>query len=71
MTPRALLLSGLGLLLLSLLLRLVAGGVVVVWADGVLSLVGSGLVVSAALVSALQAPTVSRRPAEPGVDHYR
>jgi hypothetical protein len=78
MTPLRLLLAGLGLLLLSLLvvLGLFSGpptgtpGVTPVqaWCTQVLTLVGSGLVVAAGLVSAL-APRPAPAP-EPAVDHY-
>jgi hypothetical protein len=79
MTPRALLWTGLGLLGVSLLLVLglvsgppaAAGALLGVraWFVQVLTLVGAGLVVSAAallsLARARQAPVV-----EPSIDHY-
>ena len=78
MTPRALLLTGLGLLVTGLLLVLAidtdpagAGGPTTALVQGYLShacaLVGTGLVVVAALLSSPR----PRRPTEPpAVDHY-
>ena len=71
MTPRTILLTGLGVLLLSLLLVLDMEdvGPVRAWLMSVLPTIGSGLVVVSALVSALtrvSAPPVH----EPEIDHY-
>ena len=71
MTARTILLTGLGVLLLSLLLVLDMGDVspVRAWLMSVLPLIGSGLVVVSALVSALT--RVEAAPVrEPEIDHY-
>ena len=74
MTAVRLLLTGLGLLLLAFLVLISVAWVVpsvftvAGWTVLVLTLVGCGLVVCAALVSAL---TPGREvPAEPAIDHY-
>ena len=71
MTPRTILLTGLGLLLLSLLLVLDMEdvGPVRAWLMSVLPMIGSGLVVVSALVSALTR-TEAAPVHEPEIDHY-
>lgn len=78
MTPRALLSTGLALLLLGLLLVLGIDDpatdasqqavLVLGYLSNACAIAGAGLVVVAGLVSALQPR--SQRPVDPGIDHY-
>ena len=78
MTPRAMLLTGLGLLAVGLLLVLDADAATAspgaVLTRGYLAnacaLVGAGLVVGAALLRSLRPPPPAPRTAPPAIDHY-